>query len=131
MSQLTDLFTNIANAIRAKTGQSGTISANSFPTAIANLPAGAEFHTGTPNNGSAYMYDWLKNRTHIMGIALSNYTFDSYLHIIAFIYTPDTQKVVKLIDGGVQFTDGSISYNANAGQILVAGLKNNVMFCAY
>lgn len=131
MSQLTDLFTNIANAIRDKTGNSETISAANFPTAITNLPAGAEFHAGTPNNGSAYKYDWLKNCTHIMGIAMATYFFDSNLHVVAFIYTPDTQKVVKLIDGGVEFTNGSISYNANVGQILVSGLKNNVMFCAY
>lgn len=131
MSQLTDLFTNIANAIRDKTGQSETISATNFPTAIANLPAGAEFHVGIPNSGTAYQYDWLKNCTHIMGIAMANYSFDSYLHIIAFIYTPDTQKVIKLISGGTQYTDGTISYNASAGKILVSGLKGNVMFCAY
>lgn len=131
MSQLTDLFTNIANAIRDKTGKSETISATNFPTAIANLPAGTEFHSGIPNNGSAYQYDWLKNCTHIMGIAMATYFFDSSLHISAFIYTPDTQKVVKLMDGGVEYTDGSISYDANAGKILVGGLKNNVMFCAY
>lgn len=43
MSTLTDLFTNIANAIRAKDGSSDTIVASDFPTAIANIPTGDQF----------------------------------------------------------------------------------------
>lgn len=41
MGQLTDLFTNIANAIRAKTGNSAAIAAAEFPQAIANIEAPA------------------------------------------------------------------------------------------
>lgn len=37
---LTSLFSDIADAIRAKTGNSGTIVADNFPTAIANIPSG-------------------------------------------------------------------------------------------
>lgn len=44
MSQLTDLFTGIANAIRAKSGSSETIQAANFATTIAALPA---LKTGT------------------------------------------------------------------------------------
>ena len=47
MSALTDLFANIANAIRAKTGDTATISAANFPTAIANIQTGASVVTGT------------------------------------------------------------------------------------
>lgn len=47
MSTLTDLFANIANAIRAKTGDTNTISAANFPNAINNIPAGATVVTGT------------------------------------------------------------------------------------
>lgn len=39
-STLTSLFSDIADAIRAKTGNSGTIVADNFPTAIANIPSG-------------------------------------------------------------------------------------------
>lgn len=39
-STLTSLFSDIANAIRTKGGTSGTIVADNFPTAIANLPSG-------------------------------------------------------------------------------------------
>lgn len=38
MSELSTLFSNIANSIRAKSGQSGTIKAADFPTAISNIP---------------------------------------------------------------------------------------------
>lgn len=41
MSQLTDLFNNIANAIRAKTGNSAAIAAAEFPQAIAGIEAPA------------------------------------------------------------------------------------------
>lgn len=40
MSQLTELFTQIANAIRAKDGTANTIAANEFATRIGNIPAG-------------------------------------------------------------------------------------------
>lgn len=49
MSQLTDLFSDIANAIRAKNGSSETIQASNFAATIAALPA---LKTGTfyPNS---------------------------------------------------------------------------------
>ena len=40
MSELTTLFTNIANAIRTKGGTTATLQASQFPAAIANLPSG-------------------------------------------------------------------------------------------
>lgn len=42
MAVLTDLFTQIANAIREKTGDTATIQASQFATAIANIPSGSE-----------------------------------------------------------------------------------------
>ena len=56
MSELTTLFTNIANAIRTKGGTTATLQASQFPTAIANLPSGGgTIITGTITNttGSA------------------------------------------------------------------------------
>lgn len=47
---LTDLFTNIANAIRTKDGTTELIIANDFPTRILNIPSGGtsdNFATGT------------------------------------------------------------------------------------
>lgn len=42
MSTLTDLFSDIADAIRAKDGSSSTIVASDFPAAIAAIPSGAD-----------------------------------------------------------------------------------------
>ena len=42
MPALTELFTNIANSIRTKTGSSEQIPATNFPTAISQIPSGAE-----------------------------------------------------------------------------------------
>lgn len=68
MSQLTDLFTGIANAIRAKSGDSGTIKAANFATSIAELPA---LKTGTfdPNN------EYNQEVTITSAIGLSNIIF--------------------------------------------------------
>jgi hypothetical protein len=43
MSDLTTLFTNIADSIRAKKGSSDTIIASDFPSEIANLPSGGGY----------------------------------------------------------------------------------------
>ena len=54
-SNLTDLFTDIADAIRAKTGGSGTIAAEDFPTEIAAIPSGGGgggFVTGVTRNSA-------------------------------------------------------------------------------
>jgi len=47
---LDELFNDIADAIRAKTGNSGTIVADNFPTAISNIPAGGANITITYND---------------------------------------------------------------------------------
>lgn len=39
MSQLTNLFTDIADAIRAKTGSSGQLVASDFPQLISGIPS--------------------------------------------------------------------------------------------
>jgi len=43
MSDLTTLFTDIADSIRAKKGSSDTIIASDFPSEIANLPSGGDY----------------------------------------------------------------------------------------
>lgn len=55
MSQLTELFTAIANAIRAKTGDSSTIAAANFPEKIATISGndvmiGESFHDAVFNS---------------------------------------------------------------------------------
>jgi len=43
MSALTQLFSDIADAIRAKTGSASTIVATNFPTEIGNIPSGTTY----------------------------------------------------------------------------------------
>lgn len=65
-STVTDLFTDIASAIRAKTGGTSTIIADAFPTAIASIPTAngdtdawaAIGQKITPRNG-AYNYQFM------------------------------------------------------------------------
>lgn len=53
MSALTQLFSDIADAIRAKTGSASTIVATDFPTEIGNIPSGTTYDDLTvPSNHS-------------------------------------------------------------------------------
>ena len=52
MSALTDLFGQIADAIRAKSGSTGQIQASAFPTEIANIASGADVGFYTSTKGS-------------------------------------------------------------------------------
>lgn len=57
MSALTDLFTDIANAIRGKTGGSAAIAATNFASEIAALPSGAVSGTKSGIGQSTYFAD--------------------------------------------------------------------------
>ena len=50
MATLSELFTNIANAIRVKTGKTDPIVANDFPDAIREIAGGYKVKTGTINS---------------------------------------------------------------------------------
>ena len=52
-ASLASLFTDTANAIRAKTGSTDTIVADNFPTAIANIAVGP-LYLGTPAHSSLF-----------------------------------------------------------------------------
>lgn len=52
MSALTDLFGQIADAIRAKSGSTAQIQATAFPTEIANIASGADVGFYTSTKGS-------------------------------------------------------------------------------
>ena len=55
MSQLSQIFTNIANAIRNKTGSNELITPPEMATAIDNIPSG----------GSATAYAWVDNDSNV------------------------------------------------------------------
>ena len=65
MSALTDLFTNIANAIRDKSGEAVEIPAAQFPTKISGLPAGAVTGTVTASTTKSIVIPEAKGKKHI------------------------------------------------------------------
>ena len=82
-TNLTTLFTNIANAIRAKTGSSEQIVAENFPTAIAGITTGLK----------------LTNTTTLTSTADGKITFPS---------DPENHKVTILhVKGGTQLSSDS------------------------
>lgn len=66
-STLASLFSDIANAIRGKTGSSGSIVADVFPTAIANIPTGIT-PSGTVTLNTNGTYDVTEKATAIVAI---------------------------------------------------------------
>lgn len=66
-STLSSLFTDIANAIRAKTGSQSQIVADNFPSEIANIPTGVDTSDATATDGdilsgkTAYLADGTKH----------------------------------------------------------------------
>ena len=57
MSELTDLFTNIADSIRAKGGTTETIAANNFPEAISSISLGSKVQIGSFTCSESYPAD--------------------------------------------------------------------------
>ena len=80
---LTGLFTDIADAIRAKTGESGSIVADQFPEAIADIPAGTE---GVPGQAVNFIdYD---------GTVLHSYTAAEFAALSALPENPSHDGLV-------------------------------------
>ena len=75
MSSLTDLFSNIANAIREKTGSSETIQASGFPAAIATIPTGSTVtitQYTVANDGDKFVVpEELRGSTNILAVRRS------------------------------------------------------------
>ena len=69
MAVLTDLFTNIANAIRAKSGESSAITATDFPAKINSIPVATVFEVKLTADNVSIQDDRLKNKTSIIAYA--------------------------------------------------------------
>lgn len=87
MSQLTDLFTDIANAIRGKKGTSDAIPAQNFASEITNLPSGGGanisdyFETNrSTNNNVNFLARFIKQVPQITAPVVTNFSraFDGF-----------------------------------------------------
>lgn len=88
-SSLTDLFTDIASAIRAKTGDSGAIVADAFPSAITAIPSGG---------GNTDVEDGIITRTLSGSYENSRITFIGYYAFFSCLLTNAAFANVKVIN---------------------------------
>ena len=111
MSQLTDLFSSIANAIRGKTGSVDAIPASGFATAIAAIPAGSEvvFTQVTLNPA-----DYASTGKVVFSIAFPDAVGKD--NIVAFIVQTDNYQSL-----------GGISHS----NVPILAVVNNEKKCAY
>lgn len=130
MSALTDLFSNIATAIREKTGSSETISAATFPAAISAIPSGStlnivELQITSDGGVSAFVVpESIRSSEHLIAIRTSGVEKSktlSFPGITAFFLDITGGDWCGLYSQGtgVFYMSGNvgISYNATTGAI--------------
>ncbi len=135
MSALTDLFGQIADAIRAKSGSTAQIQASAFPSEIANIASGADVGFYKSTAGSI-VCDNLIGKTYYAVLILENVVGDFNTLICASNYksSPTAWANEQFIIGGdlrttqtrlLSFdnTTGTLtsSYIATAQEYLVIG----------
>ena len=98
MSTLTDLFTNIANAIRDKSGESAEIPATQFPTKISGLPAGAVTGTVTVSTAKSMVIPEAIGKKHICVVLSTVQTSITY-NVLAQIADDGTNYGVYVYAG--------------------------------
>lgn len=120
MSALTDLFTNIANAIRAKTGSQETIVASDFPTEIANIPSGgvggdldweAIGYNGIPDGLADYLkggYDYAKEIKDNWNPAATSIRYPSNKKLRFFPNDLDTSNLKVVSGNNGAFSDSNL-----------------------
>ena len=116
MSELTALFSNIASAIRAKTGNTAQISAANFPSAIANIPEGATVATGsvTAANKSVTIPQAVGKEN--IALIQSSSTTQTTL-ILSCYYTPSYQRLQYKDGSEIRASNDSLTWNSAAGTL--------------
>ena len=129
MATLTELFTNIANAIRSKTGSSSAIKAEDFPSAISSISVGVEggiVPTGTKqitSNGTHDVTNFSSAEVNVPSSGITptgsitlkeNKTFDVTNYASAVVDVPQnvivrTFTVSEDLGGSVQFNQTIIT----------------------
>lgn len=78
---LASLFTDIANAIRAKKGTSAAIVADNFPTEIANLPSGSSYTLITSKEVTANTTSTSAASLTTLALGSANYRADKIIYV--------------------------------------------------
>lgn len=118
-STLSSLFTDIANAIRTKTGSSAQIVADNFPTEIANIPNG-----GTdPSDATATASDMLATKTAYISTGKTTGTMPNNG---AVSQTLDTTTTSYTIPSGYHDGNGSVSVTTQTKSATPTGSAQTV-----
>lgn len=120
-TNLTNLFTNIANAIRSKTGKTDLISAQNFPSEITNIQTGYKVGyfqdrpsknvTTSPNYGARIDISSL-NITTVKGYMAVARSCSTDPAIIGWLYAPELEidYIFYLEDGEITYLTGVSNY---------------------
>ena len=120
-TNLTTLFQNIADAIRAKTGSSEKIVAENFPAAIAELSSGGVYLSG-PLSASAkeLVFPALVGKN-VDSLAICAYTLNSLQTNCAISLTESSgTKWVSYYDGTKVVARGSWSWDKNTATATIS-----------
>lgn len=116
MSELTSLFSNIASAIRAKTGNTAQISAANFPSAIANIPEGTTVATGSiAATAKSVTIPQAVGKENIALIQVGNTTQTTL--ILSCYYTPSSQHLQYKDSSNIKTSADSLTWNSAAGTL--------------
>lgn len=117
MSELTTLFTNIANAIRTKTGESNQIAANQFPTNILNLPSGMSTPLALTSTANQ---DELKNLTRFLLVKSSGFRITTETFILWIYYDNGSWLIGDTMNRSYRVEtppSGNLTYDPNTGTV--------------
>lgn len=117
---LPSLFSDIADAIRAKTGDSAQIVADDFPTAIAGISAGSTFATpvtATRTNATTISFSNLEGEPKFFVMTAPNFTNSS---------SAGSYMVALVVYNGTTVYGGTIYYRSDVGnwQLLTTYTKS-------
>ena len=115
---LPSLFSDIADAIRAKTGDSAQIVADDFPTAIAGISAGSAFATpvtATRTNATTISFSNLEGEPKFFVMTAPDFTNNASSYVVALV-----------VYNGTTVYGGTIYYRSDQGswQLLTTYTKS-------
>ena len=119
MSQLTTLFSNIATAIRSKTGETGQIPAANFPAAISNISGATFGHTSITGGGQTLRIPALVGKNNVCVAFMGASGATSGLCCLNFAVSVSEGYNRAFLIAGSDYTDYEGTWNAATGTYTV------------